>query len=228
MTDATAATRSRELGGLLLQLGAGLGALAIVVLAIGRFFGAELDAAGRAFVERFGYAGVAVGVFTSDAFTSPIPPQAYVVAALAGGGRATITIATGCAASVVAGAVAYQIGRGLRRVPWLARRLDRTRHRVDELFARWGSWAVVVASVSPVPYSALCYLCGMTRMPARLFVALLALRVPRFVVMCLVVGWSLGATRGPGPRAQNPRNATMSASSASESTSAEKGGILPE
>lgn len=227
MTAAADATRSRELGRLLAQVLLGLCGLGLVVFAIGRVFGAGLDAAGRAFVERFGYAGVAIGVFSSDAFTSPIPPQAYVVAALAGKSSPPLTIAVGCAASVVAGAVAYQIGRVFRRVPRLQQALDRTRHRVDELFVRWGPWAIVVSVVSPIPYSALCYLCGMARMPARLFVALLALRVPRFVVTCLVVQWSLGATAA-ARGAQNPRNAAMSASSSSGSTSAENGGIRPE
>ncbi len=223
MTTDTAPTKPRELGRLLAQVTLGLAALGLFVFVIGRVFGAELDAAGRAFVARFGYVGVALGVFTSDAFTSPIPPQAYVVAALAGKSSPPLTIAIGSAASVAAGGVAYQIGRVFRRVPRLQRALDRTRHKVDELFVRWGPWAIVVSVVSPIPYSALCYLCGMARMPARLFIALLALRVPRFVVMCLVVQWSLTATG-----AQKPMKATTSASSASDSTSAENGGMRPE
>ena len=150
------ASKPQELARLLLQVLAGLCLLGLVVFVIGRVFGAELDAAGRAFVDRFGYAGVALGVFSSDAFTSPIPPQAYVVAALAGKSSAPLTIGIGCASSVVAGAVGYQIGRVFRRVPRLQQLLDRTRHRVDELFRRWGPWAIVVSVVSPIPYSALC------------------------------------------------------------------------
>lgn len=194
MTTELAESKPHEVTRMLLQLLGGLAALFAVVYLIGHFYRDELDAIGRAFVARFGHVGVALGVFSSDALTSPIPPQAYVVAALAGKSAPVATFAVGSVATVAAGVVGYQIGRVLPRVPFVGRLLVRTRQRVDAMFERWGAWAILIAVFSPVPYSLLCYLCGMYRMPPRLFAGLLVLRIPRFVVTCLVVQWSLAAS----------------------------------
>ncbi len=155
-------------------------------------FRPELRALGEAFVRRFGYGGMALGAFLSDAFMFPIPPQFYMLTSVAAGAPQGPSVVVICASSVVAANVAYHVAGSLARVPLVRRRIERSRGVIDPLFARYGYYAVAVGAALPVPFSLLCYLAGLYRVPYRLYAVLVLLRVPRLLVFYALIrlGWA--------------------------------------
>lgn len=184
--------RADELRTLVLRL-----VLAVVVVfgavaVLARVFRGPLQALGTAFVDRFGLVGMFFGSFLSDAFTVPIPPQFYLLTAVASGRPQLPAVIVCCTASLLGGALAYRLARPLSRFAPIGRLLDRTRPHADRLFARWGSWSVLVAGISPLPFSGLCYTAGLYEMPRHLFALFLVLRIPRLLVIYAAVraGWA--------------------------------------
>ncbi len=189
----TDADRRAELRGLLLRVLGGLLGFFLVVLVLAQAFREPLRALGAAFVERFGLPGIFLGTFIADAFSCPIPPHFYLLTAITSGRDQTAPVLLVALSSLLAGATGYGLAGRLVRFAFFRRLLERTREGVERLFQRWGSWAIVLASISPIPFSALCYTAGFYRMPRRLFGLFLALRVPRILVYyaALRAGWSL-------------------------------------
>jgi membrane protein YqaA with SNARE-associated domain len=173
----------RLVGHLLLALGA----LFLVIAAVGYLFRPQLAGLGTTFVERFGLLGMALGTFLADAFQFPIAPQFYMLAAIARGDAATLPLLVISAASMVAGSAGYLIAYRSSSVPFLRRKLERSRPLVERLLARYGAWSFVLLSISPVPYSIVCYLIGMYRMPTRYLALFVGLRGPRLAVMYVVI-----------------------------------------
>lgn len=169
----------------------GLVAFVLVVAMLAALFRAPLERLGGFFVERFGLWGMALGTFLADAFSVPVPPQFYLFTAVTAGGPQLEAVVTICTASVVAGITGYQLARRLGDTPWMMPIVVRSRRRIDPLFKRHGFWAVGIASFTPFPYSMLCYVAGLYRMPARLFAVLLLLRIPRVVLYYALIraGW---------------------------------------
>jgi membrane protein YqaA with SNARE-associated domain len=156
-------------------------------------FRAELEAASRFVVERFGLAGLFLGPFVADAFSVPAPPQLYLLAAITTHQPAVLSVTLVAAGSVLGGNVGRWLGFRLGDRPLLERLLGGTRARVDAVFARYGYWAVAVGALMPLPYSMLCYLAGVYRMPKGLFALMSLLRVPRLVFFYYVLRAGFGA-----------------------------------
>jgi membrane protein YqaA with SNARE-associated domain len=184
----------REIARTVAQLVLSLGALIAVIALAGYLARDELEALGRAFVRRLGLPGIFAGVFLADAFSFPIPPQFYMLTAIAGGGSQVAAMITICFASLLAGHTGYRLAGRLARVRVLARRIEASRPKIDRLFERYGYWAIAVGSLTPIPFSVLCYLAGLYRMPPRLFTAMLLFRVPRLLVFYALIrlGWAQG------------------------------------
>ncbi|MCS6898192.1 MAG: VTT domain-containing protein [Myxococcales bacterium] len=189
----TDAERSAELRGLLRRVAVGLLGFFLGVLVLARLFREPLRALGATFVHRFGLAGVFLGTFVADAFTFPIPPQFYLLTVITSGRDPAAPVLSVLLASVLAGLAGYCLAGRLAELAVLRRLLEHTREQVDRIFSRWGPWAVVIAGISPLPFSGLCYAAGLYRMPPRLFAMLLTLRVPRLLMYyaALRAGWSL-------------------------------------
>ena len=180
-----------RIGRLLLQIFLPLVGVLAFVMVVGALFREELHALGVLFVSRFGYAGMAAGTFLSDAFMFPVPPQFYMLTSVAAGAPQLASITVICATSVLAANVAYHVAGRMARVPYFAARIAASRGLVDPLFARWGYYAVAVGAVLPVPFSLLCYVAGLYRIPYRLYVVLVLLRVPRLLAFYVLIraGW---------------------------------------
>lgn len=185
--------RRAELRGLLLRVLAGVGGFFVLVALLARTLREPLRALGASFVDRFGLAGLFVGTFAADAFSCPVPPQFYLLTAITSGHPQAPAFGVISLASLLAGFTGYRMAGHLARVPLFFRLLERTRGGVDGLIERWGPWAILVASISPLPFSGLCYTAGFYRMPWRLFGVFLLLRVPRLLVFyaALRAGWAL-------------------------------------
>ncbi|WP_050429931.1 YqaA family protein [Chondromyces crocatus] len=179
----------------ILQLVLSLVVLAGAVAAVGYLLRDELNALGGAFVKHFGIAGMFVGTFIADAFSFPIPPQFYMLTAITAGSSQVGAMAAICVASLLAGQTGYHLAGRIARVEFICRRIDLFRPKIDRLFERYGYWAIAVGSLTPIPFSVLCYLSGLYRIPPKLFTVLLLFRVPRLILFYALIrlGWAQGA-----------------------------------
>ena len=172
----------------------GLVGLVAVVALLGHHYRGELETLGRALLDQFGYIGIALGTFIADGFHFPIPPQFYMLASIAAGWSAVGTVVAVCSGSLAGGLTAYSIARKASHLRVFQRLLARTQRKVDWLFARFGYWAVAIGSLTPIPYSMLCYVAGAHRMPAKTFVVLALFRIPKVILYFELVklGWGSG------------------------------------
>lgn len=174
----------RAVGALLLVFGASAFA--------GYRYRAELERFGGEVVDVLGPIGMGVGTFLAEFVHFPIPPQFYMFAAIAGhesDARALFAIGVG---SIAGGSAAFLASRALSGSRLLLRRTRRVRRTIAGYVERFGPGAIVVGSLLPVPYSHLCYLAGLMRLPPRLFVLLCILRIPKLFLFYALIraGWA--------------------------------------
>ena len=152
----------------------------------------------------WGLLGLAA-VSASEAAFQPAPPDLLVIPMVldAPSSQAILAIVLVATISSVVGAVGgYGIGAYAGR-PILERfASDATVARLDALMVRYGSAGIFLAAVSPIPYKALAWAAGASRMDLRLFVvAGLFGRGIRFGMEGLVLGiWGeefLGLMKDP-------------------------------
>lgn len=160
-----------------------------------RHLGQHLELASRWLTTTAGYPGVFVSIWLIDTFTLPISPD-VILAFVAHRGsslHAATALVVICVASIVAGNTGYYLARGIGHWPFIQRRLARSYEKGHKLFERFGVWTVVIAGLTPVPFSIVCWFAGLYDMkPWPLFWATLS-RIPRFVgwFYLLRLGFSL-------------------------------------
>lgn len=161
------------------------------VFALSRVAGPRLEPLAAGFVARFGYLGMALGAFVTDATTFPVPPQFYMLTAVSARSPWAPAFLSICAGSLLGGATAVTLAGRLTGLGWVRRRVERTRPWIDHLLARYGAWAMVVAALSPIPFSVLCYITGVYRLGARNAFVVLGMRVPRLAIFyaLIALGW---------------------------------------
>jgi membrane protein YqaA with SNARE-associated domain len=176
---------------LLVRVTLGLVALLLGIALLAHTFRAELETVGHGFVDRFGVSGMVLGTLIADGFHFPVPPQFYMLMGVTSGVATLTTLAAVNLGSFLGGWLAYFMAKHLSHFKPLARRLERPRALAQGVFARYGDWALVVASFLPITYAALCYLSGLSRLPKRGFAVIALIRVPRLVAYYYLVrlGW---------------------------------------
>lgn len=178
---------------LVLRVLLGMGALFVVMLAIANTFREQLEGIGRAFVANFGLGGMTLGTLIADGFHFPVAPQFYMLLGIASGTPHMDTFSAVALGSLMGGGAGYMVGRQLRRFERLARWVERSsakfRHHLQGRNAYRGA---VIATITPLPFSVLCYTAGLYNFSARAFALILVLRVPKLVVFYYLVwlGWS--------------------------------------
>lgn len=171
----------------------GMATMFVLMLVLVRSFRPQLEAVGRAFVEHFGLGGIALGTFLADGLSFPLPPQFYMLLAIGAATPDLHTFLATVVGSLLGGVVGYHLARQLVRFPRFARWLERTGASFrGQLQGRKAYRNAVIASLSPVPFSMQCYLCGLYRLPMGAFVVILSLRVPRLAAFYYVIkaGWT--------------------------------------
>jgi membrane protein YqaA with SNARE-associated domain len=189
--DAHPPSDKSTLAGLLLRWMLALGTLLVLAFLLGRWFRPELEGMGRSFVERYGLWGMAFGTLIADGVHFPVPPQFYMLMSIASGGPQLGAFVTVTTASLAGGCVAYSLAGVLGGVPWLAKKLARSSRVVTELYARHGYRVVLIASLTPIAFSALCYASGLCHLPKRAFLLVALLRIPKLAAYYYLVrlGW---------------------------------------
>ncbi|MDY0000901.1 MAG: VTT domain-containing protein [Polyangia bacterium] len=162
-----------------------LGMLVVIglVVAARYLIGDQLAMASNWLTRKGGYAGAFLSTWAIDTFTLPVSPDIILAFVSHDGGHLNhgIALALISMASVAGGNTGFYLARWLGRSPWVQRRLAKSYQKGQRLFRRFGVWAVVIAGLTPVPFSIVCWLAGLYGMsPSRFFLATLS-RIPRFV-----------------------------------------------
>lgn len=176
----------------------GLVVTALILAAVwlvGRFLAEPAKQLAQLIVDELGLLGIFGAVLAADAFTIPIPPDTYILAAVASGSQVVEIVTIVGVASVVAGIVAYFVGPLFEKLPILRKKIDKVRPQGEALFFKYGTWTVVLAALTPLPFSVTCWIAGIYRMPFRPFVLAVLWRIPRFWVYywMFLYGWTGGA-----------------------------------
>lgn len=180
-----------EIAGLVLELSVALALLGIGVAVLGSWLRDPLSTFATRLVIALGPAGIGVGTFLADGLHFPIPVQFYMVAVVAHGGPLAVPFAAMTIGSLAGGHLAFFVSQKIVGIRLVARGTRRASSRMKRLLDRFGTRAIIVGALLPVPYSFLCYLAGMNRLPYRQFAWVLALRPVKLLLFFALVraGW---------------------------------------
>jgi undecaprenyl-diphosphatase len=144
----------------------------------------EVQELARHAVTQYGLPALFFLVWFFDATIQPIPPDVIVFGAGFGGARIVPAAFVAGFASSLAGVTGFYIGRAIgpkRFCRMFGRKILRMG---GDLFKNYGSLAIFIASISPLPYSATCYVGGIYNMsPWKLFLTSLISRTARYLIL---------------------------------------------
>ena len=158
---------------------------------LGLLFHQQLKLAGIWLGRELGYGGVAIYTFVVDAVI--IPTTADVVFPFTMEWNPYLLLTVMSAASILGGFLGYWIARSFNHFRYVQRVTSSYRKRGESLINRYGAWAVVIAGFTPIPFSTICWIAGLLKVPADKVLFACFSRIPRMVVYYLLIksGFSL-------------------------------------
>ena len=168
----------------------GLILLLAAVALVAQTLRSELETLGHAFVGYASYPGMAAGTLLADGFFFPVPPQFYMLLAIASNSSDAVALLSISMGSVLGGISGFFLAKRLSRIEWLRARFTSAR-ALRRLRGSVGMKSMVALSATPIAFSWLIYFCGMCRYPPRFMLLLCALRVPKLALYYWLVrtGW---------------------------------------
>lgn len=170
-----------------------LAAVTAVFAGIGVVIRDPLIEFSKGFVALLGGPGIALGYFVPDAFTVPIPNDAFGMIGLAAGVGFVPVLAWGSAGSIAGGCMGWVIGRSVGRTAWFRRFMKRRARGIEPMIERHGVSALAVAALTPIPYSLACWAAGATQMGFGVFFAVSLLRIVRVGVFLALIHLGLAS-----------------------------------
>lgn len=118
-----------------------------------------------------------------------IPPEVFMLWSLETGHMGTYLVSIGILAviSYAAGFANFSLGRLLKNNGKIMAIKNRFIRKQINLFKKYGPFLMIVASVSPVPFSATALLCGAGGMRPRIYLLYSLLRILRFFVYGIIL-----------------------------------------
>jgi membrane protein YqaA with SNARE-associated domain len=136
-------------------------------------------------VQDYGYLGIFIIAFT-ESIIQPVPPDPFITGGTALGLKPLTAALIASLGSVLGGIVAYFLGKYLGEPVFKKLFGEKYFSKGEELFKKYGIWAVIVAAVTPIPFKVVCWLAGIFEMPLLAFVLGSVIgRFPRFLFMAL-------------------------------------------
>lgn len=133
----------------------------------------------RRAVERGGLVGVFFFVLLVDTFM--VPATLDLVFPFTMEWPVLPLLAMMSVATIAGGACGYWIGRGIGRMRFVRRTVAGYYARNLKIVTRFGFWGVVLAALTPIPFSTVSWIAGIIRMPFGLFITAALARAPRVV-----------------------------------------------
>lgn len=177
-------------GALMRQMAGGVLVMLVAVAVVAWLLQDQVLAVSGWFVEHLGLPGLFVGVMFTDTLFFTNEP--LLLAAYAGGLGFWPVLITASVSSVLAGFVGYGFGATLGRSAVVTRLFER--YHVFEFMKRYGFWFIVVAALTPFPYSVATWAAGATHTSLRTLFLGCLFRFPKtlFYFVLIVFGWDLG------------------------------------
>ena len=172
----------------LVRLGIGLCLALSVVVLLARTLRPQVEHLGRALVDHGGYFGMALGALLADGFHFPIPPQFYMLLAIASATPIGWTLLSLCLGSLCGGILGFLVARRLGRISWLEERFQK---RMRGRGIRLGGRGLFFLALSPIAFSWVIYFCGVSGYAWRHVALVCALRVPKLLLYFWLMraGW---------------------------------------
>lgn len=141
-------------------------------------------------IQYLGYPGLFLGMLLSDSLPAFVPPDAFLMFSIAANLESVWVLFATSTGSIVGGCVSYSIGRFLIPKFSLGRKIIlRYEDRLLPLLRRFGFWAIVLAAMTPVPYSWMAYTVGSFRMSFGMFFLASQFRILRMVLYYYAMLW---------------------------------------
>jgi len=133
----------------------------------------------------------------SEVFFGIFPPEIFMAWGLKQGGSFTYVLIIFLLALISYGAgwLNYLIGLSLRKMRFVRWFIRKYMNRYAILLNRYGGFLIIVASVTPLPYAAICLLVGTVNYSRRKFMIYTLFRWLRFAVYAYIV-WLAGGWNG--------------------------------
>jgi membrane protein YqaA with SNARE-associated domain len=161
--------------------------LALLLTAVGLsglFMGDRVSDFANRVYGHLGFGGLAVVMLISETVVSPLPPDVilWIVASSDLAGSWYLPVAALALLSTLGGHLGWLLGRELGQTRMVRRIMGRNRRKTVELTRRYGIWAVVLAALTPVPWSVTSWTAGALQMPWTLYLLGSTVRVPRMIL----------------------------------------------
>ncbi len=159
---------------------------AVVLFLSFYFYRVPIKAFSKKAVESLGYPALFFLCWASDVIIQPIPADVFVFGTTFGGADIYKTALVAGLSSAFGGATGYYVGKIFG--PWRFRRLfgSKILKRGSRLFKKHGALTIFISGVTPVPYSATCWIGGIYGMP--IIKVVLASWISR-TLRYLVIAW---------------------------------------
>ena len=159
----------------------------------GTLFLEQLNQVGQDFVGALGGPGLFLCYFAMDAFLLPLPQDPFATLALSGGLPFSEIVFWAGLGSVIGGVVGFGLGRWVSQFRSVQRRFRDRLTRGEAFMRRWGVAAVLIAGITPFPYSVVGWVGGALRMSFwKFLVASIAIRFVRVASYLWVIEKGLG------------------------------------
>jgi membrane protein YqaA with SNARE-associated domain len=153
------------------------------------FFRTEIISFGQFIADYLGLLGSFLFVFVVDSLIVPMTVDVLFVTINA---WAPIPfLLTISMASILAGLTGYWIGRLLLKFPFFHRTVTLIRHKTEPLVKRYGFMAIVLAALTPIPYSLISWSCGILKMKYWHFAIGCLFRLPRMFIYYYIIQWGI-------------------------------------
>jgi membrane protein YqaA with SNARE-associated domain len=134
--------------------------------------------------------GIFMVIFLMDVIIQPISPDVVVFGANIFNNRLLLISLIAGISSVFAGTVGHLIGKKIGTKGFVTLFGDKHILKGKNLFEKWGPLAIIVAAISPIPYSVGAWLSGIYRMNTFIFISFsLIARIPRFLLFGYLGGF---------------------------------------
>ncbi|MFN3840820.1 MAG: YqaA family protein [Cyclobacteriaceae bacterium] len=130
--------------------------------------------------------------FASEVIFGLVPPEFFMLVWIlhkVSLGQFIINLIILTVISYLSGIIGYLIGSNFSRTTFYKKMHVRYLMQYDTQLKRYGAFLVMVAAVTPIPYSATCMLAGSVNLPFKQFLLISILRIVRFAAYGYMV-WS--------------------------------------
>ncbi len=170
-----------------------LGVLIVGLAIVGKYFEEQLLFVTTSAYSRLGFAGLASILLVTDSFISPVPPDLLLIVIAESDLAASWWVAVPALGVLSSGAglLGWAVSRrvGSTRLPQLV--FGRFQRHNAALVERYGTLAVALGALTPIPFSVTCWTAGMFQLPFNRIAWVTLLRIPRFVGYYLLIAWSV-------------------------------------